>query len=361
MQRIARLGALAATVGLIATIPVATAGAETEIVVFKNQIVQPDTRAGGHVNWPIGGGIRLSTDSNTSVDKATFAFDTHPELVGPDERMYLGNAALGHDVNVKSGGDQAIPGLQIYMDDGILLVKEDVYQVNGFGNPSTSDIWLTNASPAYLRPYAPSCQSGHPELETMTSDQAIGSGLCTGGSGSAWHGSESAWASVLYELSPNEDTLTIRGLGESLGSGVKGNVLVSSINYGDTYYTFSRQNAPAPEPVTVDPTSRVVTTIDTSCRQAVFNVALPAPGANESYGPNDRVGFRFVSAGVTIQRSTVGTADGTISQTVTFTRSNSNVPRVKIFVTSPGQTPTGYPNVLKVDVGVDRRCDVVGG
>jgi hypothetical protein len=342
--------------GLVVALPASPASAETEIVVYKDQITQPDTRSTGHVNWPVGGGIRLSTEGSTSTDKATFAFDTHPELVGPDDRFYLSNEAIGHDVNVKSGGDQAIPGIQIYMDDGIVFVKEDVYQVDGFGNPGTSDIWLTNESPRYLRAYAPSCESDHPELETMTSDQAIAAGLCTGGSGSAWHGSETEWASVLYNLAPNEDTLIIRGLGESLGSGVKGNVLVSSINYGDAYYTFSRQNAPAPEPTTVDPTSRVLASIDTStCRTANFAITLPSPAANEVYGPYQSVGFRFMSAGQQVLRDTLDPGE-TLTRTVTFTPHNTNIPRVKIFVTAPGQAPTAYPSALKVDLGVNRRC-----
>jgi hypothetical protein len=341
--------------GLIA-LPASPASAETEIVIYKDQITQPDTRATGHINWPIGGGIRMSTEGATSTDKATFAFDTHPELVDEADRFYLGNEAIGHDVNVKSGGDQATPGIQIYMDDNIVLVKEDVYQIDGFGDPGTSDIWLTRESPAFLRAYAPSCESGHPELETMTSDAAIAAGLCTGGSGSAWHGSEEEWGGVLYNLTPNEDTLIIRGLGESLGSGVKGNVLVSSINYGEAFYTFSRQNAPAPEPTTVDPTTRVQASIDTStCRTANFAITLPSVGANEVYGPYQSVGFRFMSAGQQILRDTVDPGES-LTRTVTFTPHNTNVPRVKIFVTAPGQAPTAYPSVLKVDLGVNRAC-----
>jgi hypothetical protein len=344
MRKFALVGVLSVAAGLLTAIPVGTAHAETEIVVYKNEVSQPDTRSGGHVTWPIGGGIRLQTDSNTSLDKATFAFAT-----GADA-FVLGSGLIDHDVNVRSGGEQALPGIQIYTGSGAVLL---VHEPSVYGD----DIWLTNGSPAALRQYAPSCD-GDPSLPGMTSDQAIASGHCQGGGGSAWHGSQSAWASALTAAGYDNSVV---GLGESLGSGIKGNVLVTSINAGDTYWTFSRQNAPAPEPVTVDPTSRVVTTIDTSCRQAVFNVSLPAPGPNENYGPYDRVGFRFVSAGATILRSTVGTGDGTISRTVTFTRSNTNVPRVKIFVTSPGQAPTGYPNVLKVDLGVNRRCDMVGG
>ncbi len=148
-------------------------------------------------------------------------------------------------------------------------------------------------------------------------------------------------------------------LGESLGSGVTGNVLVTSINAGDTFWTFSRANAPAPQPTVVDPATRVQVTVSTSCRQAVFTATLPAPGANEVYS-QARVGFRFVSAGSTILRSTVG-VDETQTRTVTFTRSTTNVPRVKTFRTANGQAATGYPNVPVEDKGVNRNCNVVGG
>jgi hypothetical protein len=353
---------LAAMVGLaVAATLVAPSSAQaaTEIVVYKDQIVQPDTRSAGHVNWPIGGGIRLSTDDNTSNAKATFAFDTHPENFAPNDRMYLGYEALSHDVNVKSGGDQAEPGMQIYAAGG-LFVWETVYQPAGPANVGTSDIWMTNGSPAYMRVYAPSCDRD-PALETMTSDQAIAGGHCTGGSGSAWHGSEQDWAVSLQELNPsNEDLMIIRSLGESLGSGVKGNVLVSSISYGDIYaYSFSRQNAPVvtPEPVAVDPTTRVVTTIAVSCRTAVFTVTLPEPGENEFYAPQTAVGFRMLSAGQTVLRD-VAEPGETITRTVTFTRSTTNVPRVKLFTTAPGQAPTAYPNTLEVDQGVNRNCNI---
>lgn len=355
----------------VGTATTAHADGETEVVVYRDQVYQPDTRSAGHVSWPLGGGIRLTTDDSSSQAKATFAFDTQPGLYPPEERIQLGgNASQGavsieHDISVRSGGDQATPGIQIYLDldlngtPEMLLVKEDVYQVNGHGDPDTSDVWMTNGSPASMRPYAPSCEPGHPELETMTSDQAISSGLCSGGSGSAWHGSETAWAEAIYSDAgySDDDYLLVRALGESLGSGVKGNVLVSSISYGSTFFTFSRQNAPEPEPVAVDPTTRIVTTIDVSCRTAVFTVTLPEPGENEYYAPQTAVGFRMMSAGQLVLRDVADPGES-FTRTVTFTRSSTNVPRVKLFTTAPGQAPTAYPNVLEVDQGVNRNCSL---
>lgn len=342
----ARVGAVAIVAGSLALTPT-MANAETEVVVFKDQITQPDTRPGGSITWPTGGGIRMVTQSNTSQDKATFAFGTGANA------FELGASEVDHDVNIKSGGPAAEPGAQIYLDTaspaGIdtTLVYESVY--------GGDDVWLTNASNPQMRVVAPSCD-GDPALATLSSDDAINQGHCTGGSGSAWHGSEDAWAAAMTNA--GLDT-TVVGLGESLGSGVKGNVLVLNISAGDTTWTFSKANAPAPEPVMVDPATRVQLTIDVSCRQAVFNAILPAPGPNEEY-TQDSVGFKFVSAGNLVYKSTVEVGETSNSRTVTYTFSNTNVPRVKAYRTADGAAASTAPKVLVVDKGVNRRCDTVG-
>ncbi len=174
---LARAGVLALAAGVLVVTPTA-AHAETEVVVFKDQIFQPDTRPSGEIRWPVGGGIRMITGSDPgspNPNKATFAFAT-----GANE-FDLGTAKIGHDANVRSGGLQALPGVQIYGDDlnsnglsdDALWVWEEVYQTS-----TTSDIWLTGSSPEQIKAIAPSCD---------------GTGNnCTGGSGSPWHGSEAA-------------------------------------------------------------------------------------------------------------------------------------------------------------------------
>ena len=77
------MAALAVGAAILGGPTVAHADGETEVVVYKDQILQPDTRSAGHVNWPVGGGIRLSTDDSSSQAKATFAFDTSTVSVTP--------------------------------------------------------------------------------------------------------------------------------------------------------------------------------------------------------------------------------------------------------------------------------------
>lgn len=332
------IGALSA--GLVAGAAlVAVAGpanAETEIVVFKDQIVQPDTRSGGHVNWPIGGGIRLSTDSNTSLDKATAVF----ALTGS---YPLDGAALGHDVNVKSGGDQATPGMQVYLQNGALLVWENVYQVNGEG-VADNDLWLTNGSPSAIKQLAPSCD-GTPEAVTDPASH------CVGGSGTYWHGSQAAWAAAINDAAGTN----IVALGESLGSGVKGNVLVTSINYGDTYWTFSRQNAPVvpEEPVEVDPKTRVVADITGSCRQAVVTITLPEAGPDEVYTASS-VGYRHAAGGALVQKGTL-VPGGSYTSTLTYSKTSGSIV-VKAFTGVSQSTAT----TLLAQLAVNRNCNTVG-
>lgn len=328
--------------GMFAAAP---AQAVTEVTVFKNQTYQPDTRSGGTVTFPVGGGVRLQTASNTSQDKATFAFATG------ENGMSLDAGLISHDVNVKSGGDLAIPGVQVYLGSdaldttpGALLVYEEAYG---------DDLWLPGGQPAAYKQVAPSCDNSNPAVSdgTKTSDQLIAEGICTGGGGSAWHGSQTAWTNAL--LAAGLDRY-VSALGESLGSGVKGNVLVSTISHGDVTYEFSRKDAPVvePEPTIVNPYDRIVTTLTASCRQVRVQVSLPAPGPNEEYSASSirlRIGNQGTTQALaTAQNVNVG---GSVDRTFTYNKGSGSA-ALRLLV--------NRPEVLENQIAVNKNCNTVG-
>ena len=154
-----------------------------------------DTRATGH-NQLVPNGLHVWTEGATSTDKAAGYFATNFAL--QDAGVPAINFAS------TSGGT---PGLQMAVDfdnngatDGI-LVGESVY-----GN----DWWLSNSAAQFVKDGAP---------------------LHTGGSGSVNHGTLNAWLAAF----PNA---RVKSVGYSLGSGVLGNDVISSMTYGCVNYTF---------------------------------------------------------------------------------------------------------------------------
>ena len=176
-----------------------SASAASSSIVVPNDFVPSlsDTRATGHYEVQ-GTGLHISTEGTTSTDKVAEYVATATSLAS------VGEPKLNY-TNTTSAG---VPGFQLVVDfdndgtaDGI-LVGEPVY-----GN----DWWLSNGSKQFVKDAAPS----HTE-----------------GFGSANHGTLDQWRTAF-------PAATVRAFGFSLGSGVKGDGVLNSIDFAGTTYTFS--------------------------------------------------------------------------------------------------------------------------
>lgn len=199
-RTIGRLGtALAgAAVSVMAFSGVAHAAAKT-ISVPDDFVVQlSDTRATGHYDV-VADGLRIWTEGATSTDKVA-------EYVATDTAL----AAVGEPglafTNTSGGG---APGFQLVVDfdgdgsnDGILVGEPAFY-----GN----DWWVNNGAKQFVKDGAPS----H-----------------SGGFGSANHGTLDQWRAAF----PAAD---VTAFGFSLGSGVKGDGVITSIGFAGDTYTFT--------------------------------------------------------------------------------------------------------------------------
>ena len=156
-----------------------------------------DTRSAGHYAVQ-GTGLHIFTDDSSSQAKVAEYVATTTSLAS------IGEPKLNYTNT--SGG---IPGFQLVVDfdnngtaDGILVGEPGAY-----GN----DWWASNGSAAFVKTGAPS----H-----------------TGGSGSENHGTLDQWRTAF-------PTATVRAFGFSLGSGVKGDGVLNSIDFNSTNYTFA--------------------------------------------------------------------------------------------------------------------------
>lgn len=157
------------------------------------------TQVKGH-NELVDGGLRIYTESNTSTDKAAGYYTTNFPL------RNLGTQTIANalDYNATIGIE---PGLQLVIDfdnnntvDGI-LVGESIYGENW---------WLTNSAQQFVKDGAP---------------------LTGGGNGSNWFGTATQWLNKF----PNAQ---VKAIGYSLGSGVYGDGVITSIELGCVDYTF---------------------------------------------------------------------------------------------------------------------------
>lgn len=176
-----------------------SASAASSSIVVPNDFVPSlsDTRATGHYEVQ-GTGLHIRTEGATSTDKVAEYVATATSLASVGEPK----------LNFTNTTNAGVPGFQLVVDfdndgtaDGI-LVGEPVY-----GN----DWWLSNGSKQFVKDAAPS----H-----------------LGGSGSANHGTLDQWRTAF-------PAATVRAFGFSLGSGVKGDGVLNSIEFAGTTYTFS--------------------------------------------------------------------------------------------------------------------------
>ena len=177
-----------------------SASAASSSIVVPNDFVPSlsDTRATGHYEVQ-GTGLHISTEGTTSTDKVAEYVATATSLAS------VGEPKLNY-TNTTSAG---VPGFQLVVDfdndgtaDGILVGEPGVY-----GN----DWWLSNGSKQFVKDAAPS----HAE-----------------GFGSVNHGTLDQWRTAF-------PAATVRAFGFSLGSGVKGDGVLNSIDFAGTTYTFS--------------------------------------------------------------------------------------------------------------------------
>jgi len=177
-----------------------SASAASSSIVVPNDFVPSlsDTRSTGHYEVQ-GTGLHIRTEGATSTDKVAEYVATATSLTS------VGEPKLNF-TNTSGGG---IPGFQLVVDfnndgtaDGILVGEPVPYGI---------DWWLSNGSKQFVKDAAPS----HTE-----------------GFGSANHGTLDQWRTAF-------PAATVRAFGFSLGSGVKGDGVLNSIEFAGTTYTFS--------------------------------------------------------------------------------------------------------------------------
>jgi hypothetical protein len=231
-----------------------------------------DTRATGH-NQLVSNGLHVYTEGAASTDKAAGYFATNFAL------QDAGTPAINYAST--NGGT---PGMQLSVDfdnngtaDGI-LVGEPTY-----GN----DWWLSNGSQQFVKDAAP---------------------LHTGGSGSDNHGTLNAWLAAF----PNA---RVKSIGYSLGSGVYGDDVISSITAGCVNYTF---HADTEKPVintvygTPSATLNNAGTVNVvaSDNGGLKKVSFTVNGTSK-YAVLNVVGGTTTSATLTKTIASLGLADGT--------------------------------------------------
>ena len=173
------------------------AGSETISVPDDFNPLYSDTRATGHYAVQ-GTGLHVWTEGNTSTDKVAEYIDTDKPLAD------VTSASL--DYTATSGATP--PGFQLVVDfdddgtaDGI-LVGEQAYGGNW---------WLNNAA----KPFA---KAGAPHVG--------------GGFGSPYYGTLAEWSEAFVDAN-------VLAFGFSLGSGVKGDGVINSIEFAGTTYKFA--------------------------------------------------------------------------------------------------------------------------
>lgn len=206
--------------GLVVAAGLSVVGSPSAVAAPTTKTIQShtmdfsETRATGHHDFGPNG-VRVYTDGATSTDKAAAYFDVdlpladaaadEPVMSWTKNAAQAGNSRPGNQLKVDFDADGNIDGI---------LVGEPTY---ADGSPLYGDDWwLTNGSEQFVKDAAP---------------------LHTGGSGSDNHGTLDQWSAAF------EDAQVIQG-GWSLGSGVQGDGVISSMTVGETTYQFVQSAAP---------------------------------------------------------------------------------------------------------------------
>ncbi|NRQ49411.1 Ig-like domain-containing protein [Aeromicrobium stalagmiti] len=186
--------------------------AEVGATTLRRSDVSPrDTRSQGRNTFRPTGGVRIFTLDSSSNAKATGYFRIAEPLSDVGEPVWdvrlTESIEPGKQLVIDLDGDNATTN-----DRGI-LVGEPVYGKNW---------WLTGGSSQLIRDIAP----------------ATG-----GGNGSNWFGTLNQWRLAAPDA-------TVLEAGWSLGSGVRGDLVLSEFRVGQTVYTFAGNRAPSADDVT---------------------------------------------------------------------------------------------------------------
>jgi hypothetical protein len=161
-----------------------------------------DTRSAGHYEY-VDGGLHVWTDDATSNAKVS---------LGTAASFALKNTGI---IDLGWTGTTPPPGVNLFVTfaPGITgtLVYESVYG---------QDLWLTNGSSQAAKDKAP---------------------VNGGGNGSQWHGTINQWLSVYPDAQVN-------GIAFSLGSGVHGDGVISSVTVGCQVYAFDYERVVPTQP-----------------------------------------------------------------------------------------------------------------
>jgi hypothetical protein len=197
---IRRIGtSIALGAGLVLALAGPAQAATTTVYVPEDFVpTLSDTRTTGHYEV-VDAGLHIWTEGAISTDKVAEYVDTSTPLARAGEpTIRYANTAGG------------LPGFQLVVDfdangtrDGILVGEASVY-----GN----DWWLNNAAATFVKDGAPS----H-----------------TGGSGSGNHGTLEQWRDAFPDA-------VVEAFGFSLGSGVKGDGIITALEFAGDRYVFGK-------------------------------------------------------------------------------------------------------------------------
>jgi hypothetical protein len=273
------------TLAALATLaPAAHADVAHTVTVRQADLVSvlSDTRTAGHVDF-LKDGLHVQTDDTTSNAKAAEYFPVPTQ-------------GLPGSASLTWFGTQPQPGSQIVFDANG-ATDGDAFNVL-VGEPIYGDqFWLTNASSADAKKAAPSCD-GTDAVATESSDALIGEGHCTGGNGSAWHGTLAEWQQALTGAQ-------VYAAGFSLGSGVKGDGVIHDIQVGDTDYTFTSEPLVTKIPVTGTSTATEVVRPHATTLNLRF--VTNALGANQAAGK--KLTFKVTDNDEVLFRDTMGAGE----------------------------------------------------
>lgn len=183
-----------------------------------------DVRSTGHEEWTRQG-LHVWTEGWTETDKVAEFVETATPLadVGEPTVEYAANSGTippGFELKVDIDGNGSVDGS---------LTGEPTYYGTRW--------WLGSNATAAFKIAAPSCD-GSAAVSTDSSDDLINAGHCTGGNGSAWHGTLQEWRAEFPDA-------VVRAWGFALGWGVLGDGVITGLNFANTHYDLTRTYKPA--------------------------------------------------------------------------------------------------------------------
>lgn len=225
-----------------------TTGPVLSTNLVPNGWVYTETRAHGH-NVYVTNALHIYTDGTTDVGAGNVNTDKAAGYYTPAASIAL--SAIGYPSIDYSSTSGSLPGIQLIIDtnnDGVAdatLVYESGMGSNptGLASSATGKWWATK-------------------------DLGVGDASAPNPS------YQKSWGTLNEYLKKYPDA-RITSIGYSLGSGAKGDGLISGITAGCENFTFNQVNAPTAAPAPV--------TFQDVCGKASDAVFIPTPGAGDHY------------------------------------------------------------------------------